>query len=128
MFDDIEEGGIRGSSSYTSHEIDEHENDNAMDGLQDRVLMLKRVSSIYAWVGPYFIIASVDFINFCSVRLTLILSVLVLEYMHPHPPAPLKKKRKKEKKVEKSFLIFFYFLVVGQVLGCWGYILFGATV
>ena len=46
LFDGIEEGGIRASSSYSSHEIDEHDNDKAMDGLQDRVNMLKRVSSI----------------------------------------------------------------------------------
>lgn len=44
LFDEIEDGGIRASSSYSSHEIDEQENDRAMDGLQDRVLMLKRVS------------------------------------------------------------------------------------
>ncbi|KAM7496071.1 hypothetical protein LguiA_020485 [Lonicera macranthoides] len=44
LFDDIEGGGIRGSSSYSSHEIDEHENDSAIDGLQDRVLMLKRLT------------------------------------------------------------------------------------
>ncbi|KAH7853486.1 hypothetical protein Vadar_003020 [Vaccinium darrowii] len=37
LFDGIEEGGIR-----ASHEIDEHDNDRAMDGLQDRVIMLKR--------------------------------------------------------------------------------------
>ncbi|XP_057467252.1 bet1-like SNARE 1-1 [Actinidia eriantha] len=42
LFDGIEEGGIRASSSYSSHEIDEHDNDRAMDGLQDRVNMLKR--------------------------------------------------------------------------------------
>lgn len=44
LFDGIEEGGIRASSSYTSHEIDEHENERAIDGLQDRVNVLKRVS------------------------------------------------------------------------------------
>ena len=43
LFDGIEEGGIR-ASSYSSHEIDEHENDRAMDGLQDRVSILKRLS------------------------------------------------------------------------------------
>ncbi|XP_042055882.1 bet1-like SNARE 1-1 isoform X2 [Salvia splendens] len=42
LFDGIEDGGIRSSSSYSSHEIDEQENDQAMEGLQDRVLMLKR--------------------------------------------------------------------------------------
>lgn len=44
LFDGIEEGGIRASSSYASHEIDEQENEKAMDGLQDRVNLLKRVS------------------------------------------------------------------------------------
>ncbi|KAI8565893.1 hypothetical protein RHMOL_Rhmol03G0296400 [Rhododendron molle] len=36
LFDGIEEGGIR-----ASHEIDEHDNDSAMEGLQDRVIMPK---------------------------------------------------------------------------------------
>ncbi|KAL6519209.1 Bet1-like SNARE 1-1 [Orobanche gracilis] len=44
LLDGIEEGGIRASSSYSSHEIDEQENDGAIDGLQDRVNMLKRLS------------------------------------------------------------------------------------
>lgn len=44
LFDGIEEGGIRASSSYSSHEIDEQENDRAIDGLQDRVAILKRLS------------------------------------------------------------------------------------
>jgi len=43
LFDGIEEGGIR-ATSYSSHEIDEHENDRAIDGLQDRVSILKRLS------------------------------------------------------------------------------------
>ncbi|XVF21624.1 hypothetical protein REPUB_Repub12eG0106400 [Reevesia pubescens] len=43
LFDGIEEGGIRASSSY-SHEIDEHDNETAMEGLQDRVILLKRLS------------------------------------------------------------------------------------
>lgn len=43
LFDGIEEGGIQ-ASSYSSHEIDEHENDQAIEGLQDRVNILKRVS------------------------------------------------------------------------------------
>lgn len=42
LFDGIEEGGIR-ATSYSSHEIDEQENDRAIDGLQDRVSILKRV-------------------------------------------------------------------------------------
>lgn len=45
LFDGIEEGGIRASSSY-SHEIDEHDNERALEGLQDRVNLLKRVSHI----------------------------------------------------------------------------------
>ncbi|KAI5673758.1 hypothetical protein M9H77_14122 [Catharanthus roseus] len=44
LFDGIEEGGIRASSSYSSHEIDEHENERAVDGLQDRVNLLKMIS------------------------------------------------------------------------------------
>ncbi|KAK4415746.1 Bet1-like SNARE 1-1 [Sesamum alatum] len=44
LFDGIEEGGIRASSSYSTHEIDEQENDIAIDGLQDRVNLLKRIS------------------------------------------------------------------------------------
>lgn len=43
LFDGIEEGGIR-ATSYSSHEIDEQENDRAIDGLQDRVSILKRLS------------------------------------------------------------------------------------
>ncbi|XP_068648175.1 bet1-like SNARE 1-1 [Aristolochia californica] len=43
LFDGIEEGGIRATSSY-SHEIDELDNDRAMDGLQDRVNILKRLT------------------------------------------------------------------------------------
>ncbi|XP_019234495.1 PREDICTED: bet1-like SNARE 1-1 isoform X2 [Nicotiana attenuata] len=44
LFDGIEEGGIRASSSYASGEIDEQENERAIDGLQDRVNMLKRLT------------------------------------------------------------------------------------
>ncbi|XP_020591109.1 bet1-like SNARE 1-1 isoform X1 [Phalaenopsis equestris] len=43
LFDGIEEGGIR-ATSYSSHEIDEHDNDLAVDGLQDRVNILKRLT------------------------------------------------------------------------------------
>ncbi|CAH8360821.1 unnamed protein product [Eruca vesicaria subsp. sativa] len=43
LFDGIEEGGIR-AASYSSHEIDEHENERALEGLQDRVILLKRLS------------------------------------------------------------------------------------
>ncbi|KAJ8747015.1 hypothetical protein K2173_012994 [Erythroxylum novogranatense] len=44
LFDGVEEGGIRASSSYSSHEIDEQDNERALDGLQDRVNLLKRLS------------------------------------------------------------------------------------
>ncbi|XP_039020935.1 bet1-like SNARE 1-1 [Hibiscus syriacus] len=46
LFDCIEEGGLRASSSYShqSLEINEHENERAMEGLQDRVNLLKRLS------------------------------------------------------------------------------------
>uniref|UniRef100_A0A1D1YEY1 Bet1-like SNARE 1-1 n=1 Tax=Anthurium amnicola TaxID=1678845 RepID=A0A1D1YEY1_9ARAE len=44
LFDGIEEGGIRASSSYNSHEINEDDNDRALDGLQDRVNVLKRLT------------------------------------------------------------------------------------
>ncbi|XP_051131465.1 bet1-like SNARE 1-1 [Andrographis paniculata] len=44
LFDGIEEGGIRASPSYSNHEIDEQENDKAVDGLQDRVSLLKRLT------------------------------------------------------------------------------------
>ncbi|CAI0385724.1 unnamed protein product [Linum tenue] len=43
LFDGIEEGGIRASASY-SHEIDEQDNESALEGLQDRVSLLKRLS------------------------------------------------------------------------------------
>ncbi|RYR49008.1 hypothetical protein Ahy_A07g035279 [Arachis hypogaea] len=46
LFDGIEEGGIRASSIYSSYnEIDEKDNERAMGGLQDRVSLLKRISS-----------------------------------------------------------------------------------
>lgn len=41
--DNIEEGGIRASSSY-SREIDDHTNDKALDSLEDRVSFLKRLT------------------------------------------------------------------------------------
>ncbi|KAK9281938.1 hypothetical protein L1049_004847 [Liquidambar formosana] len=44
LFDGIEEGGLRASSSYSSHEIDEHDNERAIDGLEDRVNILKRLT------------------------------------------------------------------------------------
>lgn len=54
LFDGIEEGGIRASSSYDSREIDEQENEGAIDGLQDRVNMLKRVSFAYLKALSFF--------------------------------------------------------------------------
>ncbi|XP_061968474.1 bet1-like SNARE 1-1 [Populus nigra] len=44
LFDGIEEGGIGASSSYSSHEIDEQDNERALEGLEDRVSLLKRLS------------------------------------------------------------------------------------
>lgn len=44
MFDDLEEGVNRASASYSTQEISEHDNDREMDGLQDRVSFLKRVT------------------------------------------------------------------------------------
>ncbi|XP_020534239.1 bet1-like SNARE 1-1 isoform X1 [Jatropha curcas] len=44
LFDDgLEEGALRASSSY-SHNINEHDNDKAIDSLKDRVIFLKRVT------------------------------------------------------------------------------------
>ncbi|TVU04491.1 hypothetical protein EJB05_47602, partial [Eragrostis curvula] len=43
LFDGIEEGGIR-APAYSSREIHEHENDQAMDSLHDRVSVLKRLT------------------------------------------------------------------------------------
>ncbi|CAL0303188.1 unnamed protein product [Lupinus luteus] len=42
-FDSLEEGGIRASSSY-SREINEQDNDKAMESLHDRVTFLKRLT------------------------------------------------------------------------------------
>ncbi|XP_068493182.1 bet1-like SNARE 1-1 isoform X3 [Phaseolus vulgaris] len=46
LFDGIEKGGIKASSLYStsSHEIGELDNEQALDGLQDRVNLLKRLS------------------------------------------------------------------------------------
>lgn len=41
--DSLEEGGLRASSSYSS-EINEQDNDNAIDTLHDRVSFLKRLT------------------------------------------------------------------------------------
>ncbi|XP_065863128.1 bet1-like SNARE 1-1 [Euphorbia lathyris] len=44
LFDDgIEEGGLRASSSL-SQNISEHDNDKAIESLQDRVIFLKRLT------------------------------------------------------------------------------------
>ncbi|XP_074584957.1 bet1-like SNARE 1-1 [Curcuma longa] len=43
LFDGIEEGGFR-ASQYSTHEISEHDNDLAVEGLQDRVNILKRLT------------------------------------------------------------------------------------
>ncbi|XP_061360812.1 bet1-like SNARE 1-2 [Gastrolobium bilobum] len=42
-FDSLEEGGIRASSSF-SREINEHDNDRAIESLHDRVTFLKRLT------------------------------------------------------------------------------------
>ena len=49
-FDGLEEGGIRASSSF-SREIKEHDNDKAIESLQDRVSFLKRVS--FTYIDPF---------------------------------------------------------------------------
>ncbi|KAK7355897.1 hypothetical protein VNO80_15161 [Phaseolus coccineus] len=53
LFDGSEEGGMRASSLYStsSHEIGEHDNEQALDGLQDRVNLLKRCSEVKATWG-----------------------------------------------------------------------------
>ncbi|ONI26610.1 hypothetical protein PRUPE_1G034500 [Prunus persica] len=43
LLDGLEEGGLRASSSY-SHDINEHDNDKAVQSLQDRVVFLKRLT------------------------------------------------------------------------------------
>ncbi|KAM3708181.1 hypothetical protein ACB098_02G079600 [Castanea mollissima] len=43
LFDGLEEGGLSASSSY-SHETNDHDNERAVESLQDRVLLLKRVT------------------------------------------------------------------------------------
>ncbi|KAK4357054.1 hypothetical protein RND71_022664 [Anisodus tanguticus] len=42
-YDSIEEGGIRASSSYPQ-ELDERDNDKAVDSLEDRVSFLKKLT------------------------------------------------------------------------------------
>ncbi|KAF4349862.1 hypothetical protein CsatB_026393 [Cannabis sativa] len=43
LFNDLEEGSLRSSSSY-SHDINEHDNDKAVESLQDRVIFLKQIT------------------------------------------------------------------------------------
>ncbi|CAB4292270.1 unnamed protein product [Prunus armeniaca] len=43
LLDGLEEGGLRASSSY-SRDINEHDNDKAVQSLQDRVVFLKRLT------------------------------------------------------------------------------------
>lgn len=50
LLDGLEEGGVRTYSS--SHEIDEHSNDQDMEGLQDRVSFLKRVCFRFSTLFP----------------------------------------------------------------------------
>ncbi|KAK7355020.1 hypothetical protein VNO80_14265 [Phaseolus coccineus] len=54
------EGGIKASSLYStsSHEIGEHDNEQALDGLQDRVNLLKRVSLLLLATCPRFLVIS----------------------------------------------------------------------
>ncbi|XP_031275537.1 bet1-like SNARE 1-1 [Pistacia vera] len=42
-YDGLEEGGLKASSSY-SHEVNEHDNDKALDSLKERVVFLKRLT------------------------------------------------------------------------------------
>ncbi|XP_062108139.1 bet1-like SNARE 1-1 [Humulus lupulus] len=43
LFNDLEEGSLRASTSY-SHDINEHDNDKAVESLQDRVIFLKQIT------------------------------------------------------------------------------------
>lgn len=54
-FDSLEEGGLRASSSY-SREINEHDNDKAIESLEDRVSFLKRVSFFYQVLFHFWIL------------------------------------------------------------------------
>ncbi|KAI5065079.1 hypothetical protein GOP47_0019774 [Adiantum capillus-veneris] len=45
LFDGLEEGINRASASYSTHEISEHDNERDMDGLQDKVTFLKRLTT-----------------------------------------------------------------------------------
>ncbi|XP_044498343.1 bet1-like SNARE 1-2 isoform X2 [Mangifera indica] len=43
-YDGLEEGGLKASSSY-SHEVNERDNDKALDSLKERVVFLKRLTN-----------------------------------------------------------------------------------
>ncbi|PON32324.1 Target SNARE coiled-coil domain containing protein [Parasponia andersonii] len=43
LFNDLEDGSLRPFSSY-SQDINEHDNDKAVESLQDRVMFLKRIT------------------------------------------------------------------------------------
>ncbi|KAJ7520969.1 hypothetical protein O6H91_19G032900 [Diphasiastrum complanatum] len=45
LFDSMEGGDIRAPSSYKNSEIYEHENEQALNGLEDRVSILKRLTT-----------------------------------------------------------------------------------
>ncbi|ESW16316.1 hypothetical protein PHAVU_007G146500, partial [Phaseolus vulgaris] len=55
LFNGIEEGGIRASSLYSTSS---HDNDQALDGLQDGVNLLKRVSLLLLATCPGFLVIS----------------------------------------------------------------------
>jgi len=83
LFDGIEEGGIRASSLYsTSHEIDEHDNEQALDGLQDRVNLLKRVSLLLLATCPRFLVISCIFFVCSTIGKHLNVYNLIFLYCH----------------------------------------------
>ncbi|KAL2630841.1 hypothetical protein R1flu_015527 [Riccia fluitans] len=45
LFDTLEEGGVRASSSYSTSEIAEQENDRGIESIGDRVSVLKRLTT-----------------------------------------------------------------------------------
>ncbi|KAL2620932.1 hypothetical protein R1flu_001137 [Riccia fluitans] len=45
LFDTLEEGGVRASSSYSTSEIAEQENDRGIESIGDRVSMLKKLTT-----------------------------------------------------------------------------------
>ena len=48
LLDGLEEGGLRASSSYS--DVSDHDNEKAVQSLQDRVVFLKRVSVIWDYL------------------------------------------------------------------------------